>query len=161
MIGGENDLRRNVISGNLMNGVQITEGSNATAVEGNYIGTDPGGLSAIPNEQDGVLVDFGANSNYIGVNSLNEGYAAGQLNVISGNGADGVQISGAATNSNVVAGNDIGTVAGGTNSLGNSAIGVEIDSGASSNVVGDGFTSGSFGGCAQIRSRSTVAFPAL
>ncbi len=86
---------------------------------------------------EGVLIDNGASDNWVGVNSV-----AGpgtenalQRNVISGNTSDGVEISGTGTTGNIVAGNYIGTNATGTAAVANYA-GVEIDSGASGNLIG-------------------------
>ena len=56
-------------------------------------------------------------------------------NLISGNGNDGVQISGGAS-FNVVAGNKIGTDVSGTVALGNSSRGVEVDAGCIGNTIG-------------------------
>jgi hypothetical protein len=73
-----------------------------------------------------VLVQ-GAASNVIG--------QSGAGNVISGNFDDGVRITGAAANSNVVAGNFIGIDANGTMALTNGLMGVRIE-GAPGNVIG-------------------------
>src|SRR5262249_29826473 len=62
LISGE----RNVISGNLQNGV-LLEGSSGsllldTVVEGNFIGTDAGGTAALGNAGDGVRIDTASNN---------------------------------------------------------------------------------------------------
>jgi hypothetical protein len=77
-----------------------------------------------------VLLWNTASNNTIG------GSASGAGNLISGNGANGVQIFGSGTNGNAVLGNFIGTSAGGAAALPNPRNGVLIASGASNNMVG-------------------------
>ncbi len=101
-------------------------------VAGNFIGTDVTGDRPLGAYGDGVLIGDGASANWVGVNP-NGGSARGdEGNVISGTGV-GVEISDA--NSNVVAGNKIGTDISGTAPLGN-GVGVEIDEDAASNIIG-------------------------
>jgi hypothetical protein len=103
-------------------------------VQGNLVGTDAAGASAVPNGQSGVSLSQGAASNTIG------GTAAGAGNVLSGNGSAGVALAGTGTSSNVVAGNDVGTSASGNAAIPNTS-GVRIGNGASSNTIG-GTTAG-------------------
>ena len=56
-------------------------------VEGNYIGTDPSGMSAIPNLGDGVYLGSGTTGNLIG------GTVPGAGNTIAYNTLDGVAVS--------------------------------------------------------------------
>jgi CSLREA domain-containing protein len=116
----------NVISRN-GNGIWL-DGSSATGnlIQGNYIGTNPGGTLDYGNTLDGILVG-GAQSNLIG------GTGGGQGNLISGNNSDGIEISGGATG-NLVYGNMIGTEWDGSPSIPNSGYGVNID-GANDNLV--------------------------
>lgn len=108
LIGGTLPEARNLISGNGY-GILITGGSK-NLVQGNYIGTDRDGLNALPNAQ-GITLWDDATENTIG------GKGAGARNIISGNSAAGLVLSGASTN--VVRGNYIGLSAN-QNSLGNS-----------------------------------------
>ena len=87
------------------------------------------------NGTDGVLIDNGATGNWIGVNPVDGSQNALQRNVISGNANDGVEISGTGTTGNVVAGDYIGTDPTGTQAVPN-YVGVEIDGGASGNLIG-------------------------
>ncbi len=124
VIGGSNAAAANVISGNLGHGVTITDsGTTNNLIEGNDIGTNAAGSAAVPNH-DGVVIVSMASMNNV------------ENNVISGNLADGVYISGTGTTSNHVFSNDIGTDATGMHALGNGIYGVAITLGASSNVVG-------------------------
>jgi len=132
-IGGSVTGAANVISGNTTDGVDITESPNAAVaalnvVEGNLIGTNAAGTATLANDEDGVSIDGNATNNTIG------GSVSSDLNVISGNVAAGVAISGSHASENTVAGNDIGTNAKGTAALAN-GIGVSIV-GAMANTIG-------------------------
>jgi hypothetical protein len=131
-IGGTVPGARNVISGNKNDGVEIF-GSGATGnkVQGNYIGTDKTGAANLGNTGAGVSIS-GAINNTIG------GTTPAARNIISGNGAGGVQIFSGATG-NQVQGNYIGTDVMGTQDLGNATSGVIISS--ANNTIG-GTTSG-------------------
>jgi CSLREA domain-containing protein len=128
-IGGTSPDDRNVIAGNGEAGILIS-GSAATAnvVEGNYIGTNAGGLSALPNALSGVIID-GAANNTVG------GADANARNVISANGESGVFVHGAQAAGNRILGNYVGTDATGGRALGNAIRGVSIV-GAPNNTVG-------------------------
>src|SRR5262249_21160903 len=97
-------------------GIHIT-GAGATGnwIDGNFLGTDPTGTQAQPNFC-GVLIDAGASQNRIGTDGDGIGDVA-ERNVISGNSADGILITGydaqynfvVVATGNIVAGNFIGT----------------------------------------------------
>ena len=95
------------ISGNGAFGVQIDNGACNNVVKGCWIGLDASGTSAEPN-LGGVLIQGGACTNTIGST------VAGQANVISGNTFEGITISGAGTNGNVIIGNIVGASGGST-----------------------------------------------
>ena len=115
-IGGTTAAARNVISGNLLYGVRLNNGS-GLVVRGNFIGTDVTGTAPLPNANYGLLVE--ANGSTIG------GSTAGAGNVISANSLDGVSIAGGVTGV-VVQGNLIGTDATGTFALGNHNRGIAV-----------------------------------
>jgi hypothetical protein len=130
-IGGTSEGQRNVISGNDDSGVAIRgDGTSQNTVSGNYIGTDALGTGALANTGHGVFIYLGAQLNTIG------GTSEGQRNVISGNEHAGICIVDASTTNNTVAGNHIGTDAGGAAALPNLLIGVSIGGGARLNTVG-------------------------
>jgi hypothetical protein len=137
-VGGVSPSERNVISGNHGDGVWIqASGTTYNVVSGNYIGTNVSGTVVISNTENGVRVSGGASLNLIGgSNATPGGTCSGECNLISGN-SDGVSIEGAGTASNTVSGNYIGTDASGTAALPNILHGVEIDDGASYNLIGD------------------------
>jgi CSLREA domain-containing protein len=123
---------RNIISGNERDGIEIRSSQNTVA--GNYIGTDQYGTSAIPN-YNGVLVTNGGDYNVIGTNGDGQGDTT-EGNLISGNMYHGVDISGAGTNRNKVAGNTIGLDVTGSLALPNGTYGIYVHNGASNNYIG-------------------------
>jgi hypothetical protein len=98
-VGGTTASARNIISGNTDNGIWLNGPSNL--VQGNYIGTNASGTSAVPNVSNGLQINTASNT--VG------GTAAGAGNVISGNMDDGLNITGASASNNVIQGNFIGT----------------------------------------------------
>jgi len=116
LVGGTTIEARNLISGNLLNGVRVQAGS--VLVQGNYIGTDVTGTAALGNQMSGVYV-FGMGSVQIG------GSEPGAMNVISANQLFGIYVE---DDSNGVSiyGNRIGTDQAGTAALGNIKGGVRL-----------------------------------
>jgi large repetitive protein len=140
-IGGTNAGARNIISGNIGEGILISgAGTTGNLVEGDYIGSDATGTLAVGND-GGVWMQSGAASNTIG------GTNAGSADVISGSFNNEMEISGTGTMGNVVEGDFIGTaapVATGVDvaaALPNALNGVIIENGASGNTIG-GTTTG-------------------
>lgn len=106
----------NLISGNPY-GVRIYGAvSTGNTVQGNYIGTDVTGTSAIPNAT-GVLIENAAGANTIG------GASTGQGNLISGNTAAGIALN--EGTGIVIQGNNIGANASGS-ALGNGGNGIRL-----------------------------------
>ena len=132
-IGGSNAASRNVISGNFGSGV-VLKGATATgnAVRGNYIGLNAAGTSNVANITDGIQILLGASNNIIG------GTTAADRNVISGNNASGIYVTGTAgavCSDNLISANFIGTDAAGTASIGNST-GIYLGTFVSANTIG-------------------------
>ena len=96
-------------------------------VEGNYIGLDANGVTAVPDDF-GVICYGGATNNLIG------GTGAGAGNFISGN-YYGVCLADPGTSGNVVEGNFIGTDWTGTNGVGNFD-NVALQNNATGNFIG-------------------------
>ena len=135
VIGGSATAARNVISGNLSSGVFISDpGTTKNRVQGNYIGTDVAGAAKLANQIGGIAIVGGAANNIVGTDGDGIGDAV-EGNVIAGNTADGVAISGSGSDSNVVAGNLIGIGVTGQ-ALGNGGNGVAIFGGATKNRIG-------------------------
>ncbi|HEY0369082.1 MAG TPA: M12 family metallopeptidase [Chthoniobacterales bacterium] len=128
-------IRANVISGNTGNGVFLSDsGTAGNIVEGNFIGTDPTGSSAVPNQWSGVALFGACHDNTIG------GLTSGARNIISGNGNEGISIGDPDTSNNNVVGNYIGVNAAGTAALPNQYAGISIYGTAVANRIG-GLTS--------------------
>ena len=129
LVGGLTPEARNIISGNLGDGVNIRGAG--TKVQGNYVGTDISGSFAVGNNGHGVVASEGT---VIG------GTEPGARNIISGNGASGNgNVALANTFSNTAApvtvqGNYIGTDVTGTRALGGVVPGIRIFS--SNNIIG-------------------------
>jgi CSLREA domain-containing protein len=129
-----NQVTGNLISGNTGDGVALTGGL-GHVLEGNYIGTNAAGTAALPNSDDGVAASGG------GPLSIGGTASSTSINVISGNGGDGVEDSTGATigfNFIGVAGNN------GQVDLGNTGDGLHLTSGAA--TVDRNVISGNSGG---------------
>ena len=134
LIGGAAAAVRNLISGNYYGVVLGNSGTSGNSIQGNYVGVDVSGRTAVPNVY-GIAVTGGATNNLIG------GAVAGAGNLVSGNSQYGVFLTDAGTAGNQVQGNLIGTDLTGTNALGNGTgsfygANVELQSGATGNLVG-------------------------
>ncbi len=130
-VGGNLAGQRNLISGNGANGVHLYgSGTTYNTVQGNYIGIASNGVTTLPNIGSGVYIEDGPQSNTIG------GDLAGQGNLISGNGGDGIQFYGSGTSYNTVQGNYIGVASNGVTALPNAAIGIYLEFGPQSNSIG-------------------------
>ena len=137
MIGGTTSNARNIISGNVTDGIQINfvvgqfAQPNGASILGNFIGTNLTGTARVPNGGQGIDL-LSATNTTIGGLTTTPGTGAG--NVVSGNSGFGIEVSG--TGSNLIEGNLIGTTADGLSALGNAFDGVLILNAAGGNVVG-------------------------
>ena len=121
-IGGTVAAAANVISGNSGEGVDLQQESQ-DILQGNFIGTNVNGTSAVGNGESGVVISGGSDITLGGT-------TASARNVISGNTGSGVALEG---DQNLVLGNFIGTDVNGTSALGNGS-GVVVYS--ASNTIG-------------------------
>ena len=110
IIGGTTAVERNIISGNLSNGININ-GASATnnVISGNYIGTNPAGSAAISNGSYGVRIGDAINT------QLGDATTGGG-NVIAANVTGDILVTGT-TNGTQIQNNFIGINAAGTASL--------------------------------------------
>jgi parallel beta-helix repeat protein len=144
-IGGASAGARNVVSGNVQTGIELSNEASDNDILGNYIGTNAAGGAAIPNGRAdtdpndqiddtiraaGIIVSGGV------FNTIRD-------NVISANLGPGVGLvpaEGPQATDNSLTSNLIGVGANGTTALGNEEQGVYID-GGSGNFIG-GLTNG-------------------
>ncbi len=130
-VGGTSASARNVVSGNVHDGVAVNnKGTSGNRVEGNYIGINAAGDAALGNGGIGVPVYAGATGNVVG------GTSAGARNTISGNANYGVTLVNSGTSGNLIEGNYIGTNPAGTAALANKRGGVYLYLGSTRNTVG-------------------------
>jgi hypothetical protein len=122
-VGGTTPAARNLISGNVGEGVEFQTGTGNMA-QGNLIGTDVTGTLALGNSDRGVFVN--GSSNLIG------GTIVAARNIISAN-SRGVDLFGGSNDT--VQGNFIGTDVTGTVALGNPNVGVDVN-GTPNNLIG-------------------------
>ena len=144
LIGGTTPAARNIISGNLA-GVYVFDNSFYNIVQGNYIGADITGTKALANLQQGFLTGATTPTAIAAGDTTIGGPIAGAGNLISGNGMDGILISGTSNGpngglqtlqGNTVQGNFIGTDATGTKAIPNHGNGLYMNAGATNNLVG-------------------------
>ena len=131
IVAGSSTVRGLVINRIASMGIILNGDDNL--IEGNFIGTDVGGTTALGNST-GVNIQSGTN-NTVG------GLTPGARNIISGNNGYGIAISSIATNGNFVEGNFIGTDVTGIAPLGNPG-GTGVIMGNSSNNTIGGITAG-------------------
>jgi uncharacterized repeat protein (TIGR01451 family) len=124
-IGGTAEGDRNIISGN-KGGIVLGEYIH-NLILGNFVGTDVSGTNALGNAENGIMLWSG--HNFIG------GSTEAERNVISGNGAVGIMMTGGERN--LIASNYIGTDAGGTVALANGISGIESGSAKYSVIQGN------------------------
>ncbi|MBA4337060.1 hypothetical protein C0416_04810 [bacterium] len=96
-IGGANPADRNVISGNVGNGIMFSDSVNGSDIEGNFIGLDKTGLVGLGNGGHGVSMGDRKSPVSISGNNVGNGpsdLGDGKRNYISGNALAGVYASG-------------------------------------------------------------------
>lgn len=133
--GSSTLVSNNLISGNLSNGVgvngfNIIPAPTDNVIQGNLIGTNASGVSAIPNLAAGVSVFEAANTRVGG------GLLA-QRNIISANKQQGIVITDQSSIGTVIQGNYIGITADGTAALGNGDDGVQLNGAMNTTIGGD------------------------
>ena len=132
-IGNPNGTR-NVISGNSISGIRISNVINAgITIQNNYIGTDANGSIAVPNDWSGIYI-FQSSDIRIG----GSGFAS--MNIISGNSDMGIRIEGGDSHDNYITANRIGTSSNGSIPIANKSgieitYGTGIAAGTPSNII--------------------------
>jgi hypothetical protein len=133
-IGGLTPGSGNVISGNAVDGIEISgtnfgpnendESYQGNDILGNFIGTDFTGQVAIPNQGNGIYLSTGATNNLIGY------YYPGSGNLIANNIGSGVLID----PGSAVAGEGVGNITVGNTILSNTGSGVQVNSGSQNRI---------------------------
>jgi len=114
-VGGDAAGEGNVISGNGQFGVYISDDDTmGNTVSGNAIGTDESGTIDLGNGLDGVIIDYGAHDNTIGLD-----------NVIAHNDWDGVEVAGSGTIGNAIT----------RNSIFSNTLGIDLVDGANGDIA--------------------------
>ena len=127
---------RNIISGNNIDGIRITNSDNQV-IAGNYIGAGRSGLTAITNGNYGIQIEGNSSNNQIGVDS-DGNHDSTERNLISGNGSGYRSLTGGSGSGNYLAGNFIGTDASGFFALPNLNNGINVISFSSTRVGTNG-----------------------
>jgi hypothetical protein len=131
MVGGTNAAQRNIISGNFYYGIQINDvKSDTNIITGNYIGLNAAGTAGVPNGFSGIGIWNGPVGTIIG------GTNTGAGNIISGNLADGINLSYSNVFGVVIRGNYIGTDYTGSNAVPNVNSGIHVYQGAHGMIIG-------------------------
>jgi CSLREA domain-containing protein len=115
VLGGPTSIEGLVINGFAGSGILLADGS-GHVVANTFIGTDVTGTRAVGNARDGVTV-LGTDCRI--------GNGIDGRNLISGNGLDGVQVTGVSSRA-IIEGNLIGVAANGLPDLGNARAGVSL-----------------------------------
>jgi len=121
-IGGTSPGERNVISGNIGDGIGV--GGKGNAIIGNYIGVDATGTKALSNGAQGVSLGAGAGGNFV------------QGNVIVTTSKICVGINDWGSSYNTIVGNLLGTDPSGKVAVGSAQVAINVDHGASFNRIG-------------------------
>lgn len=110
----------NLFSGNSVNGIGLWfDSATGTTIEGNYVGVNVNGDTALANGDIAVEINEAAN-NTVG------GTTPQERNILSGNLGAGILLTGAGATGNTVSGNYIGTNAAGNAAIPNKKMGVSI-----------------------------------
>lgn len=140
-VGGTIPAQRNVLSGNARDGLQFnSDGTDKNVVYNNILGLNPTGTERLENLRHGIDMNAGPSYNIIG------GTAAGQRNILSGNGeavnsagAAGIEIShDTLTSFNSVIGNCMGTdpsCTRGPSWAANRFYGIRLEDGVNNNTI--------------------------
>ena len=121
VIGGTTPAARNVMTSTQQT-IHLFSATNTT-IQGNYIGIDKNGTSALGTAFDGIFLIVGASNNLIG------GTSAGAGNVIGFFTGHGIREDFGGNNNNTIQGNLIGTNAAGTIGLASQGFGMQVDDG--------------------------------
>lgn len=150
-IGGSEPGSRNVISGNVTDGINLGDVS-GTLIQNNFIGTDFSGLNALPNS-----ANVSASGINIGGIFAKADHNTIANNVISGNGGDGIDLVAEQLYDTLVQYNYVGVGADGVTPLGNGGHGIAV-LGAQNTQIGSPFGSPFSPGANGTQGGNTIGF---
>jgi len=140
-----NSVVRGLVINRFGAGITLKTNGNNT-VQGNFIGTNPSGTSALGNDFGGMYIHDSSNNNLIG------GTTAAARNIISGNGFannyEGIRIYNAS--GNTIQGNYIGTNAAGTAAIPNAGRGIIIGFGGTPSAAPNTIIGGTSAGARNL-----------
>ncbi len=140
----------NLTSGNGWEGVRVWGSlSHSNWIQGNRIGTDANGLSAVPNLLSGLVLAGSSRSSIVGADG-SDADDTRNGNLVSGNGLEGIRID--ESNRNIVAGNWVGVDKTGNAALPNNEGGILILNGAREIRIGSNAD-----GINDVRERNVIA----
>jgi hypothetical protein len=134
-VGGNNEARTNVFSGNHNNGIELAGDASGVKVDPNIIGLTTNGKTTLANGGHGLLIGGTAHGNTIGGTTS----SVIPQNTFSGNVGYGLAIRDEANN-NTLLDTFIGTEVLGVNAAANQHGGVLVDGSANHNLIGVGTT---------------------
>jgi CSLREA domain-containing protein len=129
--GSDNTVRGLVVHG-FYSGLEVLDGSR-NHIEGNFIGTDFSGVTAVPNRCSGIVLSRLGETGNPSENTVG-GATPAARNLVSGNLCSGIEVG--AGERHVVLGNYIGVDSHATGALPNQADGVRLFSDSSRHQVG-------------------------
>ena len=127
-IGGSSAVERNIISNNGGSGIYLGPNSSNNSIQGNYIGVDITGTTAMGNANNGIEIngyDFGTQTPLPSNNNVIGGAIVGERNIISNSGSSSILLN-LGVNDTIIKNNYIGTDVTGSANFGNSNSGIQI-----------------------------------
>ncbi len=138
-------IKDNTVSGNAGDGVHIGARNDGNTLHGNKIGTNAAGTAALANDGNGLSIQAGVAGFFTyGASAIIGGSGSGQSNVISGNGQDGILLSGGDLTGTEIKGNLIGLNATGTAAITNGTNGIHINNADTIPIGGSGTNEGNY-----------------
>ena len=124
----DSTLRGVMITSFSRHGIQIDAGADGITIAGNWIGTTGTGSTGVGNTNTGINVQ--------GADTIIGGTGANDGNVITNNGNEGINLTGAGATGTVIQGNIIGLDPDGSTGSGNADVGIALLSGSHNTTIG-------------------------
>ena len=125
---GGSEVRGLMITGFSQHGIQVDAGADGITITNNWIGTTGTGSTDVGNDNTGINIQ--------GANIIVGGTGANDGNVITNNGNEGINITGAGATGAIIQGNIIGLDPDGSTGSGNVDVGIALLSGANNTTIG-------------------------